>query len=91
MSTKIVDLNTDTRVHYPGQNGFDFAVAFSDDYGNTAEIDEATIKFTMTHYSIDRYEQIITATPLTYRRCEEDDFRVKSESALNLIRNSIVY
>lgn len=68
LSTKIVDLNVDTRVHYPGLNGFDFAIAFSNDYGQTVALNESIVTLHINHYSINRYTQEIINETISYKQ-----------------------
>ena len=39
VSSEVIDLNSDTEVHYPGLNDFYFAFAITDDHGNLYELD----------------------------------------------------
>ena len=53
ISTEIVDLSNNPKVHYPGLNGFSFAFAISDSYGTIYELDDSlyTVKWEQITFS----------------------------------------
>ena len=92
-STEVIDLNVDTKIHYPGLNDFYFAFGITDDYGNIYDLNSSIFSINMYRTIIDRTGINVTAhsTPIPYRKCKEEDFSVSNREASDVLLNDTFY
>ena len=88
-----IDLNSDHKLHYPGLNDYYFAFGIFDDIGNAYEPDLSYYDIQILETTVDRSGDTVSASvsPISYRRCIEEDFSINNGETLERIFNYSVY